>query len=366
MPKSSVRLVLAFLVCAAPSFSWGQQFGRPLYFRAGYCGTQPVVADFTSDGFPDIVMISQCAQANSLVLFLGNGNEIFQRHANEPAGPTPRTIVSGDFNEDGKPDLAVVAADGLMGILLEIGDGTFDLRSIIGMAGLKPTAMVAADFNRDGHVDIAVADQHNKWVGVFTMDGHGLSRTWRPFHVGSGLVSLAAGDLNNDGFPDLVSGSVNGSRVAVLINNGDASFQSPIFLKVGDAMTGVAIGDLNHDGNPDLVCNSSAGNPTTWVLLGHGDGTFEKPVGYPTSLSPAQLALADFNRDGNLDVVITGEQTALFYGNGDGTLQPMVSYFTDTTSTTIAVADLNGDGAPDVVEGLLHSQLGILLNTGAH
>src|SRR4029077_18451497 len=102
----------------------------------------------------------------SLTLERGAGHGYFQHWADQSAGVGPRAIAVGDFNGDGKLDLAVAnfASDNVS-VLLGIGDGTF--REFGSLQVNSRSAIVAAGFNRDGQTDLAVVDSISNSVVIF-------------------------------------------------------------------------------------------------------------------------------------------------------------------------------------------------------
>ena len=84
-----------------------------------------------------------------------------------PAGTGPRALAIGDFNGDGKPDLAVAnAGSGDVSVLLGKGDGTFQDATTYA-TGTNPFNLVAADFNNDGKLDIASGSNSVTTLDVF-------------------------------------------------------------------------------------------------------------------------------------------------------------------------------------------------------
>src|SRR2546426_893160 len=139
------------------------------------------------------------------------------------------SIVVGDFNGDGKPDLAVVNyGDGSAWVLLGNGDGTFQPARNIFLTGGGNTLWYIAegDFNADGKLDLAVTDYGCVFFylycasrAVLVLLGHGDAtfQTESVFAVGIGLASVAVGDFNGDGKPDLVVANFNDSTLSVLL-----------------------------------------------------------------------------------------------------------------------------------------------------
>jgi uncharacterized repeat protein (TIGR01451 family) len=128
-------------------------------------GTNPrsvIPTDFNGDGKLDLALFN--AGSSNVSVLLGNGDGTFQSPTSYQTGGSPTTVVAGDFNGDGKLDL--VTAGGFEGpsptcsvisVLLGNGDGTFQQRMDSRLPDCS-SLMVAGDFNGDGRLDLAVAD----------------------------------------------------------------------------------------------------------------------------------------------------------------------------------------------------------------
>src|SRR5438067_8615894 len=119
-------------------------------------------------------------------------------------GAQPISVAVGDFNGDGKLDLAVAnnANTSTVTILLNNGDGTFGANTDFN-AGDRPRSVAVGDFNGDGKLDLAVANVRGNTVSILLGNGDGTFGANTDFGTGSGPISVAVGDFNLDGKLDL-------------------------------------------------------------------------------------------------------------------------------------------------------------------
>jgi VCBS repeat protein len=340
--------------------------------------TSAVLADVNGDGILDIVTANGfpgnefVTGGQGVSVLLGNGDGSFKPALSVLATGNPSSIIVGDFNGDGKPDI-VIAFDSEFGfgvatlsILRGNGDGTFQAPSSIPIpffSGFDPVNVVgvssiaAADFNGDGRLDLA--------VGVSAV-------TTNPVTGGSPFAVY---------------------DVEVLLNRGDGTFtavETPLN-SVSEPQP-LIVADFDADGHLDLIASDST------VLLGNGDGTF-RTIPSSNGLFGAFQAsglVGDFNGDGRLDIATTvggptaghilpAPQSAMFLGAPGATFTgPVLSNFISsitavtnnglTTSVTRngdswAAADFNGDGKLDIAGfrevsyGLGNGQFNATFNT---
>jgi len=270
------------------------------------------------------------------------------------AGSGPQSVAVGDFNGDGKPDLAVVNSySNNVSILLGNGDGTFQIH-VDYPTGAQPGSVAIGDFNGDGKLDLAVVNSYSNNVSVLLGNGNGTFQPAVSYGTGSGTgpAFVAVGDFNHDGKLDLAVANSNSTYVSVLLGNGDGTFQTAVNYDVGGAPTSIAVGDFNHDGKLDLAVAVPVPGPSTYVsvLLGNGDGTFQTAVNYNAPYAPDAVAVGDFNGDGNLDLVVGNRSSniSVFLGNGDGTFRTAVNYSAGYNPSSVAVGDFNNDGTLDL------------------
>jgi hypothetical protein len=160
-------------------------------------------------------------------------------------------------------------------------------------AGVADSVAVG-DFNGDGKPDLAVASGVR--ISVLLGDGQGAFPTLQTISVGSTVGSVAVGDFNGDGKPDLAVAIIGNNNVTVLLGNGDGSFQATKNYAVGVFPASVVVGDFNGDGKPDLAVANERSNYVS-VLLGNGDGAFQTAQNYAVGTFPGSVAVGDFNPD---------------------------------------------------------------------
>lgn len=310
-----------------------------------------------------------------------------------PVGTGPGSIVTGDFNGDGKPDLAVAnTGSNDVSILLNNGDGTFKAAKN-SPAGASPLQMAAADFNGDKKLDLVVI---NGGAGVFLLLGNGDGTFQPPVAIAAdpSPAIIAVADFNEDQKPDLLLGDGSGGGLTLLLGKGDGTFQPAVTQpQITGSIASMTLGDFNGDKHLDIIVSEvvpNAGHLNSTVIVlsllaGKGDGTFQPAVVVTTlgagfipnnetkALSNPRLVSADVNADGKLDLVVRFAQVTTvkppcgtppvncgtfftdniftLLGNGDETFaapHPQISN-PGTAGGTPSAADFNDDGKIDLL-----------------
>lgn len=276
--------------------------------------------DFNLDGKTDLAVAN--SGSNTVSIFMGNGDGTFQAAQNVSVSSFPFSVSVGDFNGDGKPDLAVGFESNVgISILLGNGDGTFQA-AISTAAGFGNYGSVAGDFNKDGKLDLAVTDYFAGRVHVLLGNGDGTFQPAVSYGVNGNPIFIRAADLDGDGNLDLVAGDFFGPSISVLLGVGDGTFQPVQNYTAGTAGSDVAIADFNNDGKLDLIATSQVDN-NLYFLAGVGDGTFLPAQAIPIGLASITVGAGDFNADGKMDLAIGSatNKIGIILGNGDGTFQ---------------------------------------------
>ena len=196
--------------------------------------------------------------------------------------------------------------------------------------------MTVGDFNGDGKQDLATANYNGNNVTVLIGNGSGgfTPATGSPFAAGTGAYSIAVGDFTRDGIQALAVANYYDADVTVLVGNGDGTFtaDSHGHFGVGATPVTVTVGDFNGDGLQDLV-TANHNDGTITLLYGDGTGNFASPTGgtLAAGTSPQAVVTGDFNGDGIQDLAVTdssnGQLNVLL-----GTLTPTTSALSTTSS----------------------------------
>ncbi len=354
--------------CTSPSF------GTPPGSVPVGLGLQPfgiVLGDWNRDGKVDLAVTNTLVTGTVSVRF-GDGAGGFTPGADlSSGGNTARGIAAGDFNDDGYLDL-VVANSNLLGSTINFlqgsATGTFTLSgaSLSLPLGSAPYGLAVGDFDGDGRDDVAVADRGSNLVRIYLRRGPFTFAAPQNIPTGSQPVSLVVGDFDRDGDLDIVSVNQAAGNLSFLQNNGSGAFSEPFArTPVGANPLSITAADFNKDGTLDLAVAVNGANVIN-VLKGNGGGAFTSIGMLAAGTGPVSVAVADFNNDGNPDLVANSSQTFVYLGDGSGGFPAARSFDTGTSLQGVAAGDFNGDGRDDVaslgVNLLLFAQVGILLN----
>ncbi|MCX6624251.1 MAG: VCBS repeat-containing protein, partial [Acidobacteria bacterium] len=333
---------------------------------AGAPGSGVLAIPDAGDGTP--AGMWQTFYGDSIQVWQANPDFTFRTSTNYKVGQSRRATLSGDYNKDGKPDIAVllqaytyqgVNETSGVKVLPGKGDGTFGNSIFTALPGESPVGFAQADFNGDGRMDLAVAF-YDSTVLILLGSGDGKFVAGTTFKTGSSLTNIGAADINGDGKADLQVLGTGPDRAYLYPGNGDGSFKTVVPIDLPATANYVIGTDLNADGIIDLVYSFTYSS-TVGVALGKGNGAFGPLTSYLASNEPMTLIPADVDQDGHLDLIV-GEglpnafvpteqngYVSVLFGRGDGTLISAVATATPGKIASFVMADINGDGRPDFI-----------------
>ncbi|REK00731.1 MAG: T9SS C-terminal target domain-containing protein [Bacteroidetes bacterium] len=267
------------------------------------------------------------------------------------ARPNLTSVNLGDFNGDGKQDIAVTHA-GYNTVSIKLGDGLggFNGNTEVSLAS-HPFNLAIGDFNLDGRQDLAVVSEGADFVAIRLGDGTGLFNSQPNVLARSSPVSIDLGDFNGDGYLDFAVANYNDHNVSIRIGNGSGLFSGTTNLMVGSFPFSVAVGDLNNDGKHDFV-TANKGSHNVSVRLGNGNGTFSVANDVPVGISPNSVVIADFNHDGKQDIATANfgsNSISIRLGDGAGNFSGSIEIPAGSGPYSLTVGNFNGDAHPDLV-----------------
>jgi len=370
------KLIFAVILSAALAVSCGMPSSGVTsriatsnsHFPVGTAPGSVEIADLNGDGRPDIIVANE--QSNNVTILLGDGRGGFIQAKGSPfpAGHDPNDIAIGDFNRDGKLDLAFANHEEKhLTVLLGNGQGGFTPAPNSPFAvEVKPHThgVATGDLNGDGNLDLVTDSWGNDQVSVLFGDGRGSFSTSGTFlDVGKmPYQRVRVGDINGDGKSDIITTNLEGDNVTILLGDSKGDFKqsagSPF--PCGDSPFNFAIGDVNGDGKPDLaIVNSPSstadrhGKDGLTILLGDGASGFRMLAGSPfaTGRIPNRVAIGDVNGDGVADIAVSspdGNNITLFLMGSKGVVSSSIIAIGGKPKG-LAIRDLNGDGKADMV-----------------
>ncbi|MFN7955603.1 MAG: FG-GAP-like repeat-containing protein [bacterium] len=310
-----------------------------------------VTGDWNEDGLPDLAH----GVSNDVCVRLGVGDGRFSAGVCTDLGiPGAGTggLSLGDFDEDSHGDL-VASVKTRLALLRGDGHGGF-LAPIYSAEVTNVSQLVTADFDLDQHLDVAALG--GSVVHVFGGDGQGGFELLVSVPIPPYAQAIGAADLDGDGYPEIVM--TNGApavgqmgSLSVLRNDTQGGFVSAPSISTDSAPEGFVLEDVDRDGDADVALVHDeyfASTNDLTVFENDGTGSFVRSFDLPMSDHMIGLNSTDLNGDGIVDLVAGGsDRTYTFLGYGDGTFLQWDASYRDYAGG-FAIADFNLDGRADV------------------
>ncbi len=309
------------------------------------------VADFNQDGNLDFIFGARDSdETRVVIIYTGDGEGGFDFFEKLPGGNVP---VVGDFNNDGRQDLAVThTGESIFFLYFAEEDGTYRKTEEVRIRNLGD--LIVGHFNEDDHLDIAAPVWPNN-INVLLNQGDESFEVTN-IEIPSFAEHLSTGDVNSDGHLDLVCESAVRDSVYVLKGNGQGEFTFIDSIFAGRSARSHVLVDTNQDGFLDVVTGNSGANDIT-IIRGRGVDGFEQENRLSAGNRPGPIALADFTNDGIVDLVISHENESIIkfhVGEGGGNFEELAEMFNSSDAVNSHIVDLDSDGFLDFITVHFH------------
>lgn len=349
-------LLLAQTAGAAISFTAGQTLAAPQNPNATAAG------DFNRDGRMDLATTVDAP--DRVLVFFGTATGVFG--AGVPVanlnGVGVRDILAADLDGDGDTDL-IIGEHNINAVqpLINQGNGFF-VPGATAPVGDDTRGMSMGDLDGDGDVDFAVANRGSDTVSIIRNTA-GVLTTVATLTAAERPTSTAIADFDGDGIRDVAVGINRTGSLSVFRNLGNATFAAgQSFSTLGQGADGIAAGDLNGDGKPDLgvAVNSDTGGLNALLVLRNtsviGAISFAGAQTFATGgIEPGSVAIGDLDADGRRDVATANKTSGNVSIFGNTSVGPAITFAAPTLFATgaspesVTIADLNGNGTPELI-----------------
>ena len=305
----------------------------------------------------------------------GNGGvELFFNDGNAGFAPAPALLVpSSDvtlvraqpLRVNDIPDLLFVA-NGDLHVAFGVGDGTFLAPFVLETPDAVADVRVG-DFDGDRTLDIAVVGAQGA-LGVFFGEGPASVGSMQPLAVSADTGSLAVADWDGDGIDELAL--VQGGALTVVDPTNAPQFVEVLSLPLGLAPGAAPSEVLVNDATGDLLVLIEGLDGTSVACFeADGSGGITGPVTTKTGADADFGAITSFGQGGELDVLLADRTRwclTAFSGSAGGGLEVAGEVVADGRPHRIAHADFDGDGDPDLaVSRVGTGDVAVLRNAGA-
>jgi hypothetical protein len=322
-----------------------------------------VEAAFTPDGTPAVAAAGINPNTNLPTVAVYIGGATPPVYYDLPAGQRAFDLVAADFDGTNGIDLAVSdPITGTVSVLLNNGDGTFAAPVVTQFGTAQPAGsttvayLATGDFNNDGNPDLAVTDPADHQIVILLNHGGGTFTAGTPITLPEPSFTpqhIVTAVFSSSGSNDLAFNDGTTPQVYLALGNGSGAFGTPTPTSVDGAVQGMSTGDINLDSTTDLAVSTTTGTAGSVDVLISNNGVFAPAISLPTTYpDPGPIVVADIDGDGVPDIATLNAAGNLDLFQGEFGGNPSAAVATQVTSGTpqaLIAADVDGDGKADLI-----------------
>lgn len=335
-----------------------QKFSFPLSLQS------PVLLNYSSSKYPDLVFYNSDSSALGLVRNMGNG--VFGNYTMLYRTTNVTSIAVGNINNDKIDDIVVVHRDQNQIEVLISKKSDSSYTSIFLSVNFYPEKVIIRDITNDRIPDIISYGKLSTGICVLQGKGNGKFLPKKTLFENIPVGDFSIVNLNTDNIADAAIYNWLSNETIIFLGFGKMKFSEQTVLSFAQDSVRTLFGDFNRDGLADVAV-SSVQNKTVQIFHGDGLGNFSVVQTIPTIISPDKMVLESFNKLYSRDILLNSNSSSLLsimLNTDNGIFYDEIVFGKDLNASETIVGDINADGFADVIvveqDGLHYS---ILWNT---